>query len=175
MENKEMKAGSVFEQIMAVTPDQYVEPPLAKGTFEVLGYYMNDFEKKAFTIMWNLSAQVKHLRKEFTEGKIGKSNVGKVRAQIRELLDKNEAIKDLMYFYIADRLNMWGTSLGVSKGWKIIIPDEEAEKETVTIAIGVPPELKEVLEMIEKAIKQAGGLHKTSSGAYVHPGTDTIQ
>lgn len=174
MEEMKIFDGPIFVQIREVDPDDYLEPKKSPGIYELTGHVMNDFEKKIFTVFQRIISEMEQLRKDIIESKIAKNDVGKTEAKIRELLDKKRHVKGLLYFSISDRLNMWGTNLGVTSGWKIIIPDDEAQREEIIATIEIPKELRHLFEKIEKAIREGLQEFKTGDVAMHCPGNDTV-
>jgi hypothetical protein len=157
MEKNVMEVGELFARILAVKSEDYIEPEKSKGMFELTGHLMNDFEKKVFTVFRQLHAEINQISKEMEEGRISKNEMGKANAEINVLRDKAHSVKQLFYFFISDRIKMWGCSIGVSKGWKIIIPDMEVEGGDVSAAIHFPREFNQFLEALKNAL---GGMNK---------------
>ncbi len=150
MKEEALGMGELFARVIAVNPDQYIEPDKGKGIFEVTGFLMNDFEKKLYTVFRQLVDESNQIRQRLSSNKIPSREVGKAEAELNVLKDKMNSVKGLMYFSISDRLHMWACSIGVSKGWKIIIPDEEAEKEEKEemIVVELPQEFRRLFEML---------------------------
>lgn len=154
------EGSSIMAEILAVKPDQYIEPEKGKGIFEVLDERMNDFEKAAFTVMKRYQMAIKEKVDLIESGEPKIREKSALEAEINFLRDKRAMVLHLMYFSIQDRLNRWGTPLGVSKGFKIIIPDEEENQSVKSITIAIPAGviLADILKgAISEAMKKAEG------------------
>lgn len=152
--------GGIMAEILAVKPEEYIEPKKSSGTFESIGETMNDFEKKAFTVMERYKVVMKEKFNLIESEEIENKEKEIIKVEIMVLDDKRDMVRGLLYFSIQDRLNLWGVSrLGVSAGFKIIIPDEEAnsERETTTIAIPIGMILQDILKgVLSSALKEKG-------------------
>lgn len=160
MEKCVMEAGELFARILAVKSEDYIEPEKGKGAFELTGHIMSDFEKKVYTVFRQLTAEIDQLRQKMESNEIPKNEIGKIKAELNVLNDKINSTKNFFYFLISDRIKMWGTDIGVSKGWKIIIPDIEAEREEIALAVKIPRELSQLLEALKNAIRSEVKIEK---------------
>ncbi|NTW27596.1 MAG: hypothetical protein HGA36_04685 [Candidatus Moranbacteria bacterium] len=143
-----MDVGELFARILMVNPEDYIEPEKGSGTFELTGHLMNDFEKRIYTVFRQLITENEQIFKKIEADEISKKEMGKVKAELIVLDDKIRSIKHFFYFLISDRIKTWGCSLGVSKGWKIIIPDTEAEKAEIAVALNLPKEFRQLFEAL---------------------------
>lgn len=170
----EMKKGGVLEQINGVQPHQYVEPPKHEGTVEVTGYYMNDFEKKTYTVMTRIREQIKGMEELISKKETSANEKSRLNLELNTLRQKFSYVKDLMYLSINDRLDFWDKSLGVSKGFKIVIPEIQ-EATVVEIPIELPSHLAEQLkDFIEKALKDKTECTTTKSPRFNSAGNNTL-
>ena len=145
------EAFGMGELFTRVNLDQYIEPDKGKGIYELTGFFMNDFEKRLYTVFHQIIDESNQMRQRLSNNEIPSNEVGTIKAELAALKDKMNSVKNLMYFSISDRLNMWACNIGVSKGWKIIIPDEEAEKSETIVAIEFPQEFRRLFEMLAAA------------------------
>jgi hypothetical protein len=146
--------GSLMATVLAITPDQYIEPEKAGGIFEPLEERMNDFEKCLYTVMSQLVAQIKQMEAEIKSEEISIKQAKANSAEIKELNDKRQMLKSLMYLSIQNRLNIWNKHLGVSQGFKIIFPDESACREGIAIEVPMPNFISDLLGSIFKCSKR---------------------
>ena len=131
--------GALFQEVLAITPAEYVEPEMHEGSFEVTGYFVNDFEKKIYTLMRRIQAEMEKFDPEDLKD-------GAKRKQISVLMDQVTALRHMFYFFISDRLKIWDTNLSVSRGWKIIIPEVKDERPAATTVVISAEALKVILE-----------------------------
>jgi hypothetical protein len=154
--------GALMAQILAVQPDEYIEPKMADGTFEPLEPRMNEFEKQAFTVAMRIEQTLIEKSEAINGGHLKSSEAGIIRSEIRILYAQRDRAMEQMFFSIHDRLSCWDKELDVSKGWKIIIPEER--EHTRVIEVGVP--LGDLLATLLQAgnAESGGGPKRTASG-----------
>lgn len=121
--------GPLMKEVLAVMPEEFVDPQLSDGIFEVTGFRMNDFEMSIFTVFSRLTTRSQMLMKLIEAKEVSFAEIGKAKSEVEILHDKAKMLIHLMYFSIQNRLDLWACNLGVSKGGKIIHPDTEFEKE----------------------------------------------
>lgn len=139
-----MNAGNLMTKVMQITSDQFIDPPKNSGIFEVLDERMNDFEKAVYTVMSRTQVSITELEEKRECAKLPSGKKTSLAREAKELEDQFQMLKGILYFSIQDRLNRWGCRLGVSKGFKIVIPEEEV----AIIRISVPSEFHKVFKKL---------------------------
>ena len=100
---------------------------------------------------------------------------GILNSEIRVLKMKFSYVKDPMYFSINDRLDLWDRSLGVSQGFKIVIPEVEEIVQVIEIPIELPPELSEKIKAIlEKAAVSKGSCEGCKTSCFTSSGSSAV-
>lgn len=143
-----------MDQIRAVRPEDFIEPQMAEGTFEPIEK-MNHFEKCAFTVMMRLDQRIKELREAIKGGHLKSNEVGPAEAEIRVLASKRDRVEERMFFSIHDRLDNWDKPLDVSKGWKVIIPEERGQIHVIEVQLKSPAALASIIEAVAGAAMSA--------------------
>jgi hypothetical protein len=140
--------GSLIEEVLWVADDDFVDPPKSGGIFEPLDEQMNNFEKAVFTVMHRLGKEIDSKIEAIKGEEITIKLAREFKVEISECRDKREMLKNLLFLSIQDRLNIWNKTLGVSQGFKIIIPDESECSHGIAIELPDPTSLMELLNKV---------------------------
>ncbi len=166
----EMRKGGLLELIAGVQDHQYIDPPKHEGMYEFFGQRMNDFEKRAFAVMCRLEQQIQEKTAVASSKETSFNRRGILESEMRTLGKQHNSVRSMMHMSIKDRLNIWDKPLGVSKGFKIVIPEVEAIT-VIEIAMELPQERKDA---IEAAIRESKSTKGEKAKVYPFPSHSTM-